>query len=100
MNSFSWESIDIERLNHIALEVGQKILDVYVTADFTKIVDFKSDNSPLTLADKESHILIDREFKKLFPEIPVLSEEGSEISYEERKNWKYFWLVDPLDGTR
>jgi 3'(2'), 5'-bisphosphate nucleotidase len=96
----NWESIDIEQINRIALDAGRKILEVYVTADFTKIVDFKSNNSPLTLADKESHILIDRELKKLYPEIPVLSEEGRNIPYEERKNWKYFWLVDPLDGTK
>ena len=30
---------------------------------------------------------------------PVLSEEGTP-SYDERKEWERFWLVDPLDGTK
>ena len=33
-------------------------------------------------------------------EIPVLSEEGKEIPYKERKNWQTLWIVDPLDGTK
>src|SRR5690606_2965043 len=32
--------------------------------------------------------------------IPILSEEGRAIPYQERKDWEYFWLVDPLDGTK
>ena len=32
--------------------------------------------------------------------IPILSEEGKDIAYDERKNWEYFWLIDPLDGTK
>ena len=32
--------------------------------------------------------------------IPILSEEGKEIPYEERKNWNRLWIVDPLDGTK
>ena len=96
----NWEKIDIGQINEIALAAGRKIQEVYMTADFTKIVDYKSDSSPLTLADKESHIVIDRELRALFPDIPVLSEEGRDIPYEERKSWRYFWLVDPLDGTK
>src|SRR5690606_41210304 len=47
-----------------------------------------------------SHKVIDKELKRLYPEIPVLSEEGKDIAFAERKNWKLFWLVDPLDGTK
>jgi 3'(2'), 5'-bisphosphate nucleotidase len=32
--------------------------------------------------------------------MPVLSEEGKHAPYDERKSWEYFWLVDPLDGTK
>ena len=32
--------------------------------------------------------------------IPVLSEEGRDISYQERKAWKQLWIVDPIDGTK
>jgi 3'(2'), 5'-bisphosphate nucleotidase len=97
--NFDWKSLDVLKLLEIAEMAGNKIMEIYNTADFTKIVDYKSDNSPLTLADKESHKIIDKELRKL-ASIPVLSEEGKEISYDERKSWNYFWLVDPLDGTK
>ena len=32
--------------------------------------------------------------------IPVLSEEGKAIAYEERKDWSQLWIVDPIDGTK
>jgi len=73
-------------------------MEIYESADFG--VEMKADNSPLTLADKASHEVIVEELKKEFPKIPILSEEGRDIPFEERKNWKKFWLVDPLDGTK
>ena len=72
-------------------------MDIY---DSSFEVETKSDNSPLTIADKKSHSIIDEGLKNIFPEIPILSEEGKAISYSERKNWKNFWLIDPLDGTK
>ena len=60
-------------------------------------VSLKSDRTPITLADRLAHKTI-REY--LGPtRIPILSEEGRELRYEERRNWELFWLVDPLDGT-
>jgi 3'(2'), 5'-bisphosphate nucleotidase len=97
--SFNWKNIKIEDILPIAIEAGEKIMDIYENEDFSKIVDFKSDNSPLTLADKEANIIIERGLSKL-ASIPILSEEGREIGYEERKNWTHFWVVDPLDGTK
>lgn len=82
---------------HIAKDAGKEILKIYKT-DFS--VEFKGDHSPLTLADKASHQVIVAGLKKITPDIPVLSEEGKDIAYEERKTWKQFWLVDPLDGTK
>jgi 3'(2'), 5'-bisphosphate nucleotidase len=76
---------------------GSAILSVYNTA-FD--VEYKKDESPLTLADKKSHDIIKREFETNFPDIPILSEEGKDIPYEERKDWEYYWVVDPLDGTK
>ncbi|MEE9259605.1 MAG: 3'(2'),5'-bisphosphate nucleotidase CysQ, partial [Candidatus Scalindua sediminis] len=32
--------------------------------------------------------------------LPILSEEGRDIPFDQRKGWEYFWLVDPLDGTK
>ena len=58
----------------------------------------KSDLSPLTLADKRSHEIILEKLKETG--INVLSEESDEISYDQRKDWGSYWLVDPLDGTK
>ncbi|MCF8224580.1 MAG: 3'(2'),5'-bisphosphate nucleotidase CysQ [Bacteroidales bacterium] len=79
-----------------ALEAGEKILEVYNSGDFQ--VSEKSDKSPLTLADREAHHVIVRHLSGTG--IPVLSEEGRDTPYKERSQWKSFWLVDPLDGTR
>jgi len=78
-----------------AIEAGQAIMDVY-QSDF--VVEHKADHSPLTLADRKSHrILVDRLRSTPYP---ILSEEGRDLSFEERKHWNTFWLLDPLDGTK
>jgi 3'(2'), 5'-bisphosphate nucleotidase len=92
--------MNIQDIIAIAKEAGIKILDIYENEDFSKTIDFKSDDSPLTIADKASHIIIAEALEKLTPEIPVMSEEGREIPFEERENWTKFWCVDPLDGTK
>jgi 3'(2'), 5'-bisphosphate nucleotidase len=78
-----------------AIEAGQEILRIYATA-FR--VETKADDSPLTQADRNSHMVIARRLSTY--DIPLLSEEGREIGYEERKEWKRLWIVDPLDGTK
>jgi 3'(2'), 5'-bisphosphate nucleotidase len=88
----------LDTLIKIAQNAGRLVLEVYNQDEFD--VNIKSDNSPLTEADKKSHNYITTELKKYFPHIPTFSEEGEEISYEQRKDWKEFFLVDPLDGTR
>lgn len=79
-----------------ALEAGKKILEIYESGDFS--IEAKADNSPLTLADKASHNEIVKHLKKT--DLPILSEEGKSISYNERMDWEYFWMIDPLDGTK
>lgn len=79
-----------------AKEAGKEILDVYNNSNFE--VEIKEDNSPLTIADKRAHEKIVEYLSKT--NIPVLSEEGADIPYSERKNWKELWIVDPLDGTK
>ena len=79
-----------------ALEAGKVILEIYNSGDFD--IEIKGDNSPLTKADKASHYLIMSYLTKT--DIPVLSEEGRDISYQERKDWKQLWIVDPVDGTK
>ncbi len=79
-----------------AIEAGRAILDVYRSSDFR--VEEKPDKSPLTLADRRSHEIIVKCLGK--SDIPILSEEGKDIPYEERKRWETYWLIDPLDGTK
>ncbi len=79
-----------------AIEAGNKIMEVYNSDDFQ--VEKKGDDSPLTLADRKAHLKIMEYLNKT--DIPVLSEEGRVIPYEERKDWNQLWIVDPLDGTK
>lgn len=89
--------IDLTKLLEISLNAGKEILDVYAQ-DFE--IETKQDDSPLTVADKRSHIAIMEGLNAEYTDIPVLSEEGADIPFESRKNWEKFWLVDPLDGTK
>lgn len=81
----------------IAREAGRCILDVYA-GSFS--ITEKADQSPITEADLAAHRCILRGLTPLTPQIPILSEESSEISFAERSRWEWLWLVDPLDGTR
>lgn len=88
-----------ELLHHsitAALEAGKAILDIYHSDDFE--VELKGDDSPLTKADIASHNVIMSHLKATH--IPVLSEEGKSIPYEDRKDWSQLWIVDPIDGTK
>jgi 3'(2'), 5'-bisphosphate nucleotidase len=78
-----------------ALEAGKEILHVY-SSSFS--VESKKDKSPLTEADKRAHAVITKALEGT--KIPILSEEGLLPEFEKRKNWKQFWMVDPLDGTK
>lgn len=86
---------NIQIINAIS-RAGKAILDIYETGDLG--VELKSDKSPLTKADQAAHEIIMDTLKGF--ELPILSEEGKKIDYSERKEWKEFWLVDPLDGTK
>lgn len=90
----------LETVKLIAKKAGEKILDIYENEDFSKTIDFKADDSPLTIADKASHIIIEEELLKLDLGFPLLSEEGEVPSYETRKPWTTYWCIDPLDGTK
>ena len=81
-----------------AITAGLEILRIYNDPQSDFSIERKADNSPLTIADKASNKIIEDLLRTT--EIPVLSEEGKSIDYNERKNWQKFWLVDPLDGTK
>lgn len=79
-----------------SLEAGKIIIDIYNSTKFE--IEFKGDNSPVTTADKLADNLINEILKET--DLPILSEEGLKYSFQERKNWNQYWLVDPLDGTK
>ena len=81
----------------IAADAAAEILDVYA-GDFA--VETKGDGSPLTLADRRAHDLIQQRLRDLAPDIPLLSEESEADAFAARRGWRRFWLVDPLDGTK
>lgn len=87
----------LPRIIDIAKSAGALILPFFREQNFT--LEKKSDNSPVTNADLAANQYIENELEKI-SDLPILSEEGSEISWEERRSWSSYWLVDPLDGTR
>ena len=78
------------------LNAGKAILEVYHNEETQ--VEYKGDESPLTQADTKGHLAIMELLETTG--IPVLSEEGKHLPYEERKAWNTLWIVDPLDGTK
>jgi len=87
----------INSVKSIGVEAGSAIMDVYHT-DYD--IQIKTDNSPVTEADKKANTIISNKLNQLTPDIPILSEEGRNIPFSERENWTSFWLIDPLDGTK
>ena len=81
---------------NVSIEAGKEILNFY-NNDIE--VTHKDDLSPLTKADLASNKIILEALTKLNSNIPILSEE-SLVDWSIRKNWKKYWLVDPLDGTK
>jgi len=92
-----YKDIDVEKIVAIAKKAGEEIMLIYAR-DFE--VESKADYSPLTEADKKSNSVILDGLKSAYPDIPFISEETKQTPYAERKNWKRFWLIDPLDGTK
>lgn len=97
MQAFVITDALIKSVKNIAVVAGSAIMDVYY-ADYD--IQIKADNSPVTEADKKANTIITNKLNQLTPDIPILSEEGRNIPFSERLNWQYFWLIDPLDGTK
>ncbi|PCM45240.1 3'(2'),5'-bisphosphate nucleotidase CysQ [Marinobacter sp. ANT_B65] len=81
----------------VADEASDRVLHIY-QSDFK--VSYKEDESPITAADIASHEIIVRGLRNISRDIPILSEESVAAPWEERKHWRRFWLIDPIDGTR
>lgn len=91
-------SENLDKLLEITKDAGKAILEIYQKDDLG--IEQKGDESPLTAADKKANDIICSGLSELFPDIPIISEENKEVDYATRKNYDYFWLVDPLDGTK
>jgi 3'(2'), 5'-bisphosphate nucleotidase len=88
-----------EKIFSVLSKAAAAILQVYENSE-TIEKTLKNDGSPLTLADKAAHRIIEEQLTKLYPQIPLLSEEGAEIPVEIRQKWATYWCLDPLDGTK
>ena len=88
--------IDLQCLVSIAREAGEAILSIYHSEDFE--IQIKTDDSPVTKADLLSNEIIIKKLGEI-SKLPVVTEE-SYVEYDQRENWRKFWLVDPLDGTK
>lgn len=89
----------IEELIPIVYKAGAAILTVYAD-ESNFMVEQKSDLSPLTKADLASNMVINEGLQRLSEIFPVVSEENKEVPFEVRRHYEYYWLVDPLDGTK
>ena len=89
------EQIDILEIVATAKKAGSAIMEIY-QKDFD--ITYKDDKSPLTEADLISNDIITQALKKY--NLPIMSEEGKATLYDERKEWEYYWCIDPIDGTK
>lgn len=86
----------LKSVEQLACQAGEAIMQVY-RRGFE--VELKADNSPLTEADKAAHVVIARGLQSLTPEVPILSEEDTQC-FSGANAEGFYWLVDPLDGTK
>ena len=89
----------IEPVKKIAIEAGKIIMRHY-NSDFSDSISYKKDESPVTIADQAANEFIIDKLSDLDPNIPIISEETEITDYNIRKKWDYFWMIDPLDGTK
>jgi 3'(2'), 5'-bisphosphate nucleotidase len=87
-----------QAITELIYQASEAIMDVYTKNQYQ--ADLKEDHSPVTEADLVSHKIITEGLQRLYPEVPVLSEESAHPPYDIRKEYAYLWLLDPLDGTK
>ena len=81
-----------------AVRAGAAVMRIYEHRDDYDLSKYDGNFRSITAADRAAHEAIKRTLGQT--RIPILSEDGREMHYEERCNWELFGLVDPLDGTR
>ncbi len=83
----------------LAREAGRATMTYYDGPEDVGVRE-KDDRSPVTLADEVAHEILVKGLGRIDPATPVISEEDKASSFEARRGWRRFWLVDPLDGTK
>jgi 3'(2'), 5'-bisphosphate nucleotidase len=83
----------------LAREAGRATMRYYDGPEDIGVRE-KDDRSPVTLADEVAHDILVAGLGRLDPSTPVVSEEAESAAFEHRRDWRRFWLVDPLDGTK
>jgi len=91
------KNINLKEIVSIAKEAGAAIMEIY-KKDFK--IEYKDDKLPLTEADTKANEIICNALIELYPNIPIMSEENKQIDYGVRKDWEYYWCIDPIDGTK
>ena len=91
---------NIQNISSLLTDAGKAVMKIYDAPDHTYNTEYKKDKSPVTDADLLSNTIITLGLKKIFPSIPIISEETEMDGYDIRKTWEYTWLLDPLDGTK
>jgi 3'(2'), 5'-bisphosphate nucleotidase len=95
----NWINLDLARqVVEIAQLASDEILKIYHSQVLN--TQLKSDESPVTAADLAANDVINKGLNNLAIKLPIVSEENAEIPYSERKKFDYYWLIDPLDGTK
>lgn len=89
------DTISIKPIIQIAEQAGEILMNYYNNYDFN--IDYKHDSSPVTCADIEANNFICNQIMKIYPDIPIISEEDHDS--HQRKH-SLFWSIDPLDATK
>lgn len=88
----------LNKICQLARDAGSVIMDFYNSKEFINI-SYKSDTTPITNVDQEANNIIKRGLFLITPNIPIISEEEI-YNFDICRSWNYYWLVDPLDGTK
>lgn len=88
------------QIRRVAIDAGEVTLDYFDDAGYDG-ADAKADGSPVTIADQKAEDIITKALKDITPEVTIVGEEAAAAGYRPvTENLEYFWLVDPLDGTK
>ena len=88
----------VDKVVALCRRAGEAILEVYARSDLG--IEVKADESPLTAADLAAHHILANGLEGLLEGVPVLSEEAAAPAFSVRSQWRRYWIIDPLDGTK